>query len=194
MQKGCRHQLREAKWTDCWDLNIHLESDQINLSVLIRTKATAVYFGLSKKWRGTEKVNMLKRSHEFLYNLWTIKSDIFLFLIFKESISVPHISVCKSPKKWSIKMMHLYKDDHIKYGPLAEDHATLGWSADGWVPLQPWDHLDILHLSQRPVHSGTKQGSFVLPFLLAVLLWSWQIHPKKQKPPLMDKAQKEDKI
>lgn len=25
--------------------------------------------------------------------------------------------------------------------PLAEDHATLKRSADGWVPLQPWDHL-----------------------------------------------------
>lgn len=82
--------------------------------------------------------------------------------------------------------MHLYKDDHIKYSPLAEDHATLGWSADGWVPLQPWGHLDIVHLSQRPVHSGAKQGSF--PFLLAVLLWSWQTRPKKQKAPLLTAA------
>lgn len=54
--------------------------------------------------------------------------------------------------------------------------------------------FDILHLSQRSVHSGAKQGIFVLSFLLAVLLWSRQTRPKKQKPPLMDKAQKEDKI
>lgn len=42
------------------------------------------------------------------------------------------------------------------WSPLAKDHATLGWSADGGVPLQPWDHFDILHLSRRSVHSGGK--------------------------------------
>lgn len=67
--------------------------------------------------------------------------------------------------------------------PLAEDHATLGWSADGRVPLQPWDHFDILHLSQHSVHSGAKQGIFVLPFLLAVLLWSRQTRPKNKSRP-----------
>lgn len=82
MQKGCRHQLSVAKWTDCWDLNIDLESNKINLSISTRTKATAVYFGLSKRWRGTEKVNMLKHGHEFLYNLWTIKSHILFFFLF----------------------------------------------------------------------------------------------------------------
>ena len=37
---------------------------------------------------------------------------------------------------------------------------------------------DILHFSQRSVHSGTKQSRFVLSFLLAVLLWSKQPRPK----------------
>lgn len=38
--------------------------------------------------------------------------------------------------------MHLYKMIISKmYSPLAEDHATLGWSADGGVPLQHWDHI-----------------------------------------------------
>lgn len=42
------------------------------------------------------------------------------------------------------------------YSPLAENHATLGWSADGRLPLQPWDHINILHLSQGSVHRGAK--------------------------------------
>lgn len=103
---------------------------------------------------------MLKCSHEFLYNPWTIKSDIFCFLSFfflKRALLFHNISVRKSPKMtiendalvqgWSISKM---------FSPLAEDHATLGWSADGWVPLQPQYHFDILHLSQRSVHSGGK--------------------------------------
>lgn len=77
--------------------------------------------------------------------------------------------------------------------PLAEDHATLGWSADGQVPLQPRDHFDILHLSQRSVHSVGKTSSFVLPFLHAGLLWSPPTWPKNKKQTLMDKTQREGK-
>lgn len=121
MQKDCRHQLSVAKWTDCWDLNIDLESNKINLSISSRTKATAVYFGLSKRWRGTEKVNMFKHSHEFLYNPWTIKSDIFCFvllllllLFFFQREHQCSTLVSVKVQKWLIKMMHLYKDDHIE--------------------------------------------------------------------------------
>lgn len=51
------------------------------------------------------------------------------------------------------------------YSPLAENHATLGWSADGRLPLQPWDHINILHLSQGSVHRGAKTHFFVRPLL-----------------------------
>lgn len=62
------------------------------------------------------------------------------------------------------------------YSPLAEDHATQGWMAECLLDIGIM--LDILHLSQRSVHSGTKKSSFVLSFLLAVLLWSQQTCPR----------------
>lgn len=160
MQKGCRHQLSVAKWTDCWDLNIDLESNKINLSISTRTKATAVYFGLSKKVKRHRKSKHVEMqpwipvqplNHKIIHILFSF----FFFL--KRALLFHNISVRKSPKMtvendalvqgWIISKM---------FSPLAEDHATLGWSADGWVPLQPQDHFDILHLSQRSVHSGGK--------------------------------------
>lgn len=70
------------------------------------------------------------------------------------------------------------------YSPLAENHATLGWSADGRLPLQPWDHFNILHLSQGSVHRGAKTHFLSVPFFLAVLRWSRQTRPKNKSHPL----------
>lgn len=93
------------------------------LKVLSVWKETAVYFGLSKRWRGTEKVNTLKVCQEILYKLW-----FTLFFFSKvQSVTFHHFSACKSPKndcsKWCTKS---YKSDHIK-DELAEDHANTRW-------------------------------------------------------------------
>lgn len=41
----------------------------------------------------------------------------------------------------------------------------------------------IFYISQRSVNSGVKQSIFVLPFLLAMLLWSRQTRPKNRSRP-----------
>lgn len=201
MQKGCRYQLSVAKWTDCWDLNIDLESNKINLSISTRTKASAVYFGLSKKVKRHRKSKHGRNAAvKFLYNPWTIKSDIFCVCVFffpKRALVFHNISVCKSPKndqsKWCTSTRMIISK---MYSPLAEEHATLGWSADGWVPLQPSNHFYILHLSALCTQWGEQQRIFVLPpfFLHAVLLWSRQTRSKNPKPSLMDTENRERQV
>lgn len=109
----------------------------------------------------------------FLYNSWARKSRhifccFFCFFLSERALVLHNISVLKSKNgssKWcTCTRMIISK----MYSPLAEDHATRGWSADGWIPLQPWDVFDILHLSQRPVHIRGNAKYFCPPlsFLL----------------------------
>lgn len=52
--------------------------------------------------------------------------------------------------------MHLYKDDHIKdvQSTCRGSCNTRMWCADGWVPLQPQGHFDILHLYTMRQNKG----------------------------------------
>lgn len=70
-----------------------------------------------------------------------------------------------------------------KYSPLAEDHATVGWSSLAEY-LFNLGIILIFYISLSALYTvGAKQGIFVLPFLLAVLLWSRQTRPKNKSHP-----------
>lgn len=67
------------------------------------------------------------------------------------------------------------------YSPLAENHATLGWSADGRLPLQPWDRFNILHLSVLCTQGGgagvCEKKSIFFFFVLPLLSCSAPLVP-----------------
>lgn len=77
--------------------------------------------------------------------------------------------------------MHLYKDDHIK-----DVRSTCRGSCNTrmecwWQSTSSTSVALIFYISLSVLYTvGAKQGIFVLPFFLAVLLWSRQTCPKNE--------------
>lgn len=85
-------------------------------------------------------------------------------------------------QKWSIKMMHLYKDDHIK-DVQSTCRGSCNTRMECWWLTTSSTLGSFWYSTSRSVHSeGKTKVSLSSPFLLAVLLWSRQTRSKNTTP------------